>query len=166
MHIDSEETLQSYSSFTSKYKPPASYEPLLVKASTTRAKLSKAYDRREQLESAVSQATSPLEALSGYVTYERRAKYQDVFVMSGVYERAIAEAAKVRFEQGSEGRGEEMLRVFWSGYCDAQRLNEVDAVTQLNVLNRALRSVPGSGDIWARYIRHLVSTLSCSLCLV
>ena len=58
-----------------------------------------------------------LEAYNNYIGYERRAKYFDVFCIQGIYERAIAEAAKKRFS-GHPG-SEEALQVFWAGYCDA-----------------------------------------------
>lgn len=59
----------------------------------------------------------PFDAYADYIRYERNAKRPDVLVMSAVYERAIAEAAKRRF--ASEVGAEEALRVFWVGYIDA-----------------------------------------------
>lgn len=52
-----------------------------------------------------------------YITIERRAKYPNLPIVSATYERAIAEAAKRRFleEEGAE----QVLRMFWTGYCDA-----------------------------------------------
>ncbi len=58
-----------------------------------------------------------LESYSGYVAYENRARYPDLLVMGGLYERAIAEAAKRKF--AGEAGAEEALRSFWVGYCDA-----------------------------------------------
>lgn len=58
-----------------------------------------------------------LESYNQYIRYERRAKYPDLFVTRGVFERAIAEAAKSRFV-GNEG-AEEALRMFWINYCDS-----------------------------------------------
>lgn len=60
---------------------------------------------------------NPLLAYSQYIGYERRAKHPDSFVTRGIYERAIAEAAKRRFN--NEPGAEEALRIFWSGYSDA-----------------------------------------------
>ena len=51
--LDVEATFQSYSSFTTNYKPPSQYESLMVAASKTRSKLAKAYERREPLEMAI-----------------------------------------------------------------------------------------------------------------
>jgi hypothetical protein len=63
-----------------------------------------------------SKSENPLAAISQYIGYERRAKYPDLFVTRGIYERAIAEAAKWRFND--EPGAEETLRVYWSGYVD------------------------------------------------
>lgn len=59
---------------------------------------------------------NPLVAFSQYIGYERRAKHPDLFVTRGIYERAIAEAAKWRFN--GEPGAEETLRIYWSGYGD------------------------------------------------
>jgi hypothetical protein len=59
----------------------------------------------------------PLQAFNEYILYERRAKHPDLFVTRGVYERAIAEAAKQRFD--GQANAEDILHVFWAGYCDA-----------------------------------------------
>lgn len=90
-----------------------------------------------------------------------------------MYERAIAEAAKRRF--AGEAGAEEALRQFWIGYLDTlvseftihlriplslpmnQRRAEADVPAQASLFQRVLRSVPGSGEVWARYIRFLVS---------
>lgn len=58
-----------------------------------------------------------MEAYAHYITVERRAKYPNLLIVSSIYERAIAEAAKRRFN-GEEG-AEQVLRIFWTGYCDA-----------------------------------------------
>ena len=63
-----------------------------------------------------SKSENPLVAISHYIGYERRAKHPDLFVTRGIYERAIAEAAKWRFND--EPGAEETLRIYWSGYVD------------------------------------------------
>ena len=50
---DNDETFQAYSSFTTNHKPADQYEELLVKASKGRSQALKAYQRREELESAL-----------------------------------------------------------------------------------------------------------------
>ena len=60
---------------------------------------------------------NPFVAFSQYIGYERRAKHPDLFVTRGIYERAIAEAAKLRFN--GESGAEEALRIYWTGYGDA-----------------------------------------------
>ena len=47
---------------------------------------------------------------------ERHLKYPDLFVLRGLYERAIAEAARRRFD--GESGSEEALRTFWMNYLD------------------------------------------------
>ena len=63
-----------------------------------------------------SQSKFSLEAYARYLAAERRAKIPDLFVLKALYERAISEAAKRRFI--GEIGAEEMLRLFWVGYCD------------------------------------------------
>ncbi|KAF8798785.1 hypothetical protein BYT27DRAFT_7202479 [Phlegmacium glaucopus] len=152
-HSNLEETFQSYSSFTTKYLPPQDYEGLLVSASKIRGQSTRNYDRREPMELSLSKLDNPLAAYTQYIGYERRAKHPDLFVTRGIYERAIAEAAKRRFngEPGAEG----FLRIFWSGYGDALRILHAGVDVELEIYRRAVRSVPGSGEVWARYIRLL-----------
>ncbi|KAJ7600967.1 hypothetical protein C8J56DRAFT_813965 [Mycena floridula] len=152
-HSNSDETFQAYSSFTTNYQPPDQYETMLVAASKIRAKGAKAYERRERSENAIAESNSSLDSLARYATYERKSKTPDISVMSTVYERAIAEAAKRKFN--GEAGSEEALRSFWTGYCDALRLTDAGDDIELEVLKRAVRSVPGSGQVWARYIRHI-----------
>ncbi|KAJ6619546.1 hypothetical protein B0H10DRAFT_2367855 [Mycena sp. CBHHK59/15] len=151
-HANSEETAQAYSSFTTNYKPNEEYESLLVAASKIRGTAVKAFQRRESWETALSQPGSP-ETYALYIASERRAKTPSYFLLSAVYERAIADAAKRRF--AGESGAEETLRSFWVGYCDTVRIVEARTNVELEVLQRAVRSVPGSGEVWARYIRYL-----------
>ncbi|KAJ7644334.1 hypothetical protein FB45DRAFT_897551 [Roridomyces roridus] len=151
-HANSEETAQAYSSFTTNYKPSEDYEALLVKASKIRGQAVKAFQRRETWETSLAQSSSS-ETFALYIAAERRAKTPDYSILSVLYERVIAESAKRRFnaEQGAE----EALRAFWAGYCDTARILEPGNDVELAVFQRAVRSVPGSGEVWARYIRYL-----------
>lgn len=115
-HIDHEETYQQYSTFTTTHQPPELYESLLVAASKLRAPAVKAYNKREMYEAGLLKAKSSLEAYAYYIGWEKRAKNIDLVVLKGLYERAIAEAARRRF-QGEVG-AEAMLGAFWGGYCD------------------------------------------------
>ncbi|KAJ3513576.1 hypothetical protein NLJ89_g2871 [Agrocybe chaxingu] len=148
-----EDTFQAYSSFTTNYCPPQDYESLLVSASKLRSQSVRNYDRREQWEIKLTQSRNSLDIFNQYIGYERRAKHPDIFVTRGVYERAIAEADKRRFK--GEAGAEEALRLFWTGYCDALRILEVGIDVELETYRRAVRSVPGSGEVWARYLRFL-----------
>ena len=133
---DHDETFQTYSSFTTNYKPPEEYESLLVKASKGKAQAVKAFQRRENLETSLVSAcvalivfqftdrfTAP-QAQSGYpldgyaycIAFERKAKKPDMFLLKALYERAITEADKRRF--AGEANAEEALRSFWTGYLD------------------------------------------------
>ncbi|KIJ17712.1 hypothetical protein PAXINDRAFT_130029 [Paxillus involutus ATCC 200175] len=153
-HAGHEDTYQSYSSFTTSYKPVTEYESLLLSASKLRSRAVKAYERREPSELALTS----LPAYTQYIVSERRAKTPDVFVITGLYERAIAEAAKRRF--AGEHGAEQTLRVFWVGYLDFLRAQGTDEDGMMHTLRRATRSVPGSGEVWARYIRNLERTAS------
>ena len=78
-----------------------------------------------------------LEAYAYYISSERRMKHTDMFILCGLYERAIAEAAKRRF--GGEQGAEEALRTFWGGYCDVL----VCLQDTLSALERVLNSLCG-----------------------
>lgn len=93
-----------------------------------------------------------------------------MLALPALYERAIAEAARRRF--AGDLNAEAALRAFWTGYIDTlvshppvqcdlvsnqnapvlQRIGE----SEKTVFTRASRSVPGSGEVWARFIRFLV----------
>ncbi|KAG6841698.1 hypothetical protein C0991_007968 [Blastosporella zonata] len=152
-HPDSEETLQYYSTFTTNHRPPAQYEPLLVTASKAHARALKSLERRDHFEATLVKSGFSLEEHARYIAYERRARNPDLFVMVGVFERAIAEADKRRFN--GEAGAEEALRMFWAGFTDVLRINDAGEDTEMGVLRRAVRSVPGCGEIWARYMRAL-----------
>ncbi|KAF5382630.1 hypothetical protein D9615_003010 [Tricholomella constricta] len=152
-HADSEETAQYYSTFTTNYRPPEEYEALLMSASKLRTQAMKSFERREPFERALAQSNFSIDEYARYIAYERRARNPDLFVMNTVYERAIAEADKLRFN--SKDGAELALRMFWAGYCDSLRINQAGPDVELSVLKRAIRSVPASGDIWARYIRYV-----------
>lgn len=57
-----------------------------------------------------------LDTYMQYLAMERRSKSPDVFVVSGLFERSIAEAAKLRIT--GEGNAEQTLRTLWLGYID------------------------------------------------
>ncbi|KAG7088241.1 hypothetical protein E1B28_012255 [Marasmius oreades] len=160
-HSTSDNTFQVYSTFTTNYKPPEQYESLMVAASKSRSQAVKGFQRREAFETELKNSGYSLEAYSRYAFHERRAKNVDLLLMSTLYERAIAEGAKRRFHE--EAGAESALRSFWCGYLDTLRVNNADGTTQLNVVRRATRSVPGCGEVWARYIRFLESVDTQSL---
>ncbi|KAF8232065.1 hypothetical protein L208DRAFT_1377849 [Tricholoma matsutake] len=108
---DPEDTSESYLSFTTKYQPPQDYETLLIAASKVCTQGTKSFDRREPMETGLVQSGFAVEAYTLYIIYEHRARNPDLFVMSGIYECAIAEVAKQQFE-GDAG-AEETLRMFW-----------------------------------------------------
>ncbi|GBE83236.1 predicted protein [Sparassis crispa] len=151
-HSNHADTLQAYSTFTTNYKPPDQYESLLVRASKLRSQAVKAYEKREDFEKSLAQASFSLEAYAYYLSIERRKK-PDLFILRTLYERAITEGDKRRFN--GESDAEDALRSFWSGYIDFLRTQDVDDEVQLTVLKRAMRSVPASGEVCARYLRFL-----------
>ena len=93
-------------------------------------------------------------------------------MLQALYERAIAEADRRRWN--GEANAEVALRSFWAGYLDVlvsvmasillcsgadwneQRLQEIEVEAQATTFQRALKSVPASGEVWARYMRFLV----------
>ncbi|KAF8463228.1 hypothetical protein DFH94DRAFT_786990 [Russula ochroleuca] len=152
-HSANEDTFQSYSSFTTNYKAPQAYETLLVNASKIREKAKKAYEWREPYEAALEQSGNSLYAYQNYVTYELRAKRPDLNILSNIHERAISEAAKRR--ASGETGAEEALRLWWGSYVDSMRRNDAPSEQQLSLFRRSVRSVPGSGEQWAKYIRFL-----------
>ncbi|KAK7056983.1 Splicing factor [Paramarasmius palmivorus] len=152
-HSNSDGTFQVYSTFTTNYRPPEHYESLMVAASKSRSQAVKGFERRERFENELVNSGNSLDAYFRYASHERRAKNVDILFMSGVHERAITEAARRRFSE--DPTAETALRTFWTGYLDSLRLCDADETTQLNVLRRAVRSVPGAGEVWARYIRFL-----------
>ncbi|OBZ68772.1 hypothetical protein A0H81_11060 [Grifola frondosa] len=152
-HSNHEETLQTYSSFTTNYKPPDQYELLLIKASKSRSQAVKSYDRRESYENSLAQTGFSLEGYAYYIASERRAKKPDLFVLNTLYERAISEADKRRFS--GESGAEQALHSFWTGYVDFLRTQDVEDDFQLSIYKRALRSAPVSGEVLSRYIRFL-----------
>ncbi|KZT64612.1 hypothetical protein DAEQUDRAFT_717745 [Daedalea quercina L-15889] len=154
-HSNHDETFQSYSSFTTNFKASDQYEPLMVKASKMRSQAVKAYEKRESFETSLAQSEYSLEGYAYYISSERRKK-PDLFVLQTLYERAIAEADKRRWN--GEANAEAALRSFWAGYLDFLRMQEVEVAAQSATFQRALKSVPTSGEVWARYIRFLERT--------
>ena len=89
-----------------------------------------------------------LVTFSHYIGYERRAKHPDLFVTCGIYERAIAEAAKQRFN--GEPGAEDTLRIYWSGYGDALVNHSVMLslrCTHLGLANFECRGGYGVGNV-------------------
>ena len=62
------------------------------------------------------QANYSLEGYAYFIASERRPRQPDLFILKGLYERAITEADKRRF--AGETNAEEALRSFWTGYVD------------------------------------------------
>ncbi|KAF9778753.1 hypothetical protein BJ322DRAFT_1114093 [Thelephora terrestris] len=150
-HSNNDATFQAYSSFTTNYKPATEYEGLLVTASKARTGAVKSYAWKESREAVLTQQNFSLEAYAYYISEERKGKRLDMFALPALYERAIAEAAKRRF--AGDLNAEVALRAFWVGYIDTLRVGE----SEKTAFTRASRSVPGSGEVWARFIRFLES---------
>ncbi|CAK5284383.1 unnamed protein product [Mycena citricolor] len=153
-HANLEDTFQMYSSFTTKYKSSDEYESLLVRASKLRGSTAKVFQRRDSWETSLAQSPS-LETYSQYITAERRAKTPHYHILSGIYERALAQAAKDRLSDPPVAGLEDVLQTLWTGYLDTARILRAGVEVELEILQRAVRSVPGSGNVWARYIRSL-----------
>ncbi|KAF8180447.1 hypothetical protein K438DRAFT_2021342 [Mycena galopus ATCC 62051] len=113
-------------------EPYKDYESLLVKASKIPGPGRKAFQWRETWKTSSESRTPQAYAL--YIASKRRAKNPSYPILSTLYERAIADAARQRFsgEQGAE----ETLRTFWAGYCDTARTLEAGISVELDILQR------------------------------
>lgn len=148
-HANHQDTYQSYSSFTTAYKPASEYESLLISASKLRSRAVKAYEKREASEMALAAAGYSLDAYATYIAAERRRRDPDVFILCGLYERGLAEASRRQFT--GELGAERTMQMFWVGYIDFVKSQG----QRVEFWRRATRSAPGSGEVWARYIRFL-----------
>ncbi|KAG2155888.1 uncharacterized protein EDB93DRAFT_58815 [Suillus bovinus] len=148
-HANHQDTYQSYSSFTTAHKPANEYESLLISASKLRSRAVKEYEKREASEMALAAVGYSLNAYATYIAAERRRRDPDYFILCGLYERGLAEAAKRQFS--AELGAERAIQMFWVGY--------IDFITSqgrsVEFWRRATRGAPGSGEVWARYIRFL-----------
>ncbi|KAG1772332.1 hypothetical protein EDD22DRAFT_429843 [Suillus occidentalis] len=148
-HANHQDTYQSYSSFTTAHKPASEYESLLISASKLRPRAIKAYEKREASEMALAAAGHSLDAYATYIAAERRRRDPDYFILCGLYERGLAEASRRQF--AGELGAERTLQMFWVGYIDFTNSQG----QSVELWQRATRSAPGSGEVWARYIRFL-----------
>lgn len=148
-HANHQDTYQSYSSFTTAHKPASEYESLLISASKLRSRAIKAYEKREASEMALAAAGHSLDAYATYIAAERRRRDPDYFILCGLYERGLAEASRRQF--AGELGAERALQMFWVGYIDFTNSQS----QSVGLWRRATRSAPGSGEVWARYIRFL-----------
>lgn len=148
-HANHQDTYQSYSSFTTAHKPASEYESLLISASKLRSRAVKAYEKREASEMALAAAGYSLDAYATYIAAERRRRDPDYFILCGLYERGLAEASRRQF--AGELGAERTLQLFWVGYIDFTNSQG----QSVELWQRATRSAPGSGEVWARYIRFL-----------
>ncbi|KIK47472.1 hypothetical protein CY34DRAFT_228718 [Suillus luteus UH-Slu-Lm8-n1] len=148
-HANHQDTYQLYSSFTTAHKPASEYESLLISASKLRSRAVKAYEKREASEMALAAAGHSLDAYATYIAAERRRRDPDYFILCGLYERGLAEASRRQF--AGELGAERTLQIFWVGYIDFTNSQG----QSVELWQRATRSAPGSGEVWARYIRFL-----------
>lgn len=148
-HANHQDTYQSYSSFTTAYKPASEYESLLISASKLRSRAVKAYEKREASEMGLAAAGYSLDAYATYIAAERRRRDPDYFILCGLYERGLAEASRRQF--AGELGAERTMQMFWVGYIDFVKSQG----QSVEFWRRATRSAPGSGEVWARYIRFL-----------
>ncbi|KAF8527992.1 hypothetical protein BU17DRAFT_38620 [Hysterangium stoloniferum] len=163
-HSHNEETLQSYSSFVSKYYNPSEYETRLVAASQLRNGPAKAWSYKERYEMGLACILIILMIYESYIFSERRVKAPSVMLISALHERAIEDFAKRRWEallRDSEAEVkkalENDLRFFWSSYINSMAVQRAleHHERELSIAQRAVRSVPGSGEIWAKFVRAL-----------
>ncbi|KIJ45650.1 hypothetical protein M422DRAFT_29753 [Sphaerobolus stellatus SS14] len=159
-HAGNEETLQSYSSYVTKYYDAEEYEARLVAASKLRTAPAKSWTFKEQHEDKLGSSPSR-DSYMNYIASELRQRKQNFVLINALYERAIADFASRRWRSVVENAdaqviktAEDDLRYFWCSYLDTLR-QRGDVEAALSIARRATKSVPGSGEVWAKYILAL-----------
>ncbi|KIO31343.1 hypothetical protein M407DRAFT_220481 [Tulasnella calospora MUT 4182] len=177
-HLNHAETYQNYSMFVSKCLSDREYESAMEAATTARQETVAAIAEREAYEMALTN----LSAYIPYISWEEAPKkppkqrYQkgrnqqkahdippNPKLVVGLYERAITEAASQRAEAlkggdataGAVVAAEAWLVSFWDGLTAF--------LLETPILERAVRSVPSSGTLWASRIRALVTIATYAL---
>ncbi|KZV80119.1 hypothetical protein EXIGLDRAFT_845875 [Exidia glandulosa HHB12029] len=178
-HSTHEETAQAYSTFNSTYRPSEDYEKLMIAVTKARSAAVKAWNARETGEISLKNASFSLDAYAEYLKDElrrlsqatrappplrkgRKAPARNVqdeilarALARALHERAISAAASAVFANPYDTAAQTHLRNFWTSYAASLR-NEITVPrVELGTLYRSTRSVPGSGDAWARYLRAL-----------
>ncbi|KAG8973011.1 Splicing factor [Tulasnella sp. 425] len=172
-------TYQNYSMFVSKCLSDREYESAMQAATEARQEAVATIAEREAYEMALTS----LPGYTAYISWEEapkkpprqrfqrgrnQPKPQDIppnpKLVIGLYERAIAEAASQRAEALSGGdatagavvAAEAWLASFWDGLTSFLRESGTrNKELECQILERAVRSVPASGTLWASRIRAL-----------
>ncbi|KAG9040601.1 Splicing factor [Tulasnella sp. UAMH 9824] len=178
-HLNHANTYQNYSMFVSKCLSDREYESAMEAATAARQEAVGTIAERETYEMALTN----LSAYLPYISWEEAPKkppkqrYQrgrnqqkphdippNPKLVTGLYERAIAEAASHRAEALRHGdatadavvTAEAWLVSFWDGLTAFLREHgNRNKDLEIQILERAVRSVPSSGTLWASRIRAL-----------
>ncbi|KAG8984483.1 Splicing factor [Tulasnella sp. JGI-2019a] len=182
-HTNNDQTFQNYSTFVSTHLGPEMYEECLIEATKVRQDAVSAAAERDAYEASLTSLPAYNAYISWEAT-PRRGKYQrrqkgrnqpkpqdippDPALVVALYERAIAEAALQRdaILSGINGEGalvdeaglqtaDAWLSLFWDGLTSFLREHARNEETELNILARAIRSVPSNGALIASHIRAI-----------
>lgn len=141
-HLTISDTFSDYSTFITAYDNDH-YEQELVRASKIYAGSLKTLQARDQWESALASNNS-LENYAGYIQWEasRPKKLQDPNLVIGLYERVLGDFPREFAE-------------IWDDYVAFLCFTVANPQNTLQVLNRATKACPESGELWAHKLRIL-----------
>ncbi|KAF2746689.1 hypothetical protein M011DRAFT_468389 [Sporormia fimetaria CBS 119925] len=146
-HATSDETMAKYSSFNSRYHQ-SNYEAIMEYAVSQLARVKKVYAHRKRFEfdllTAIQSGDQAAEytSLSKYLEWEKkRVSVYSLPVVNALYERA-----HVRFPVDAS---------LWEDHVEFLLSQNDRSVSLLDLLDRATRHCPWSGDLWSHRILTL-----------
>ncbi|KEI40381.1 uncharacterized protein L969DRAFT_621145 [Mixia osmundae IAM 14324] len=161
-HAGIEDTFQAYSTFVSNFEDQGQYEDKMVAANAIVSAAKTSYSLRERYESRLTQLQYTPEAYTSYIDWELEVDAPDLALVEGLFERAVND------NPASVDLWDQYLRHLTRTLptIDLEEIDEVDtdaailalanAQQQLvAVAERAVKAIPGAGQLWATYLRIL-----------
>ncbi|KAL7416070.1 hypothetical protein BDY24DRAFT_439291 [Mrakia frigida] len=146
-HSTLDATFQFYASLVSTFCPAEEYESLLVMGTKAKAVGFAVWSKRETWEDQIATPGADLPSLyQAYIAWELKPKKPDAHLVQNLYARAIAEQA---------AKGPYEAEPFWVSLITFLNSSVKNERIILENVFKAVRSVPGSGEIWAAYMRGL-----------
>lgn len=141
-HSTLAETFSDYSTFITNYDN-ANYEAELIKANKIYSSALKSFEVRQAWEMAIEDDES-IENYAAYIQWEisRPKKFQEPKLVIALYERVIEKYPT-------------SFAAVWDDYILYLSLAGVSTTEILDLIRRATRGCPTSGDLWAHKIRML-----------